>query len=331
MRIILCGRTFPAAREALASLLPDEDTRTVDTTELPGAVGTADVLIPLMARIDATLIAATSARLIQQWGAGLDGVDIAAATARGVRVCNVPSDATANGDSTAEHALLLMLGVARRLRSCARTFREGAWGVPRGEALAGGGALIVGFGRVGKALARRLLAMGMRVDAIRRVPEPGEAERHGLGRLGTPNDLIRLAAAADFLVCTAAPDSGGRGLISAAVLHAMKPTSVVVNVGRGAVIDEAALISALTDGTIAGAGLDVFQQEPLPPDHPLLQMENVLATPHVAGVTRQSYEGIAAIVADNVRRLGTAGELRYCVNPGGDEGIVRASTSLSTP
>lgn len=320
MRIILCGRTFPAAREALAPLLPGDETLTVDTADLHEAVRTADVLIPLMARIDATLIAATSARLIQQWGVGLDGVDIAAATARGIRVCNAPSDATPNGESTAEHALLLMLGVARRLRSCAQVFQEGSWGIPRGEALVGGVALIVGFGRIGKALARRLLAMGMRVDAIRRVPEPGEAERHGLRRLGTPDDLIRLAAGADFVVCTAAPDRGGRGLINADVLRAMKPTAVIVNVGRGAIINEADLIAALTQGTIAGAGLDVFEEEPLPPDHPLLTMENVLATPHIAGVTRQSYEGIAAIVAGNVRRLGIGGELSYCVNPGRDGG-----------
>ena len=120
---------------------------------------------------------------------------------------------------------------------------------------------------------------------------------------------------ADFVVCTAAPDSGGRGLINADVFRAMKPTAVIVNVERGAIISEVDLIAALTDGTIAGAGLDVFQEEPLPPDHPLLKMENVLATPHIAGVTRQSYEGIAVIVADNVRRLGMGGQLRYCVNP----------------
>jgi phosphoglycerate dehydrogenase-like enzyme len=315
MRIVLCGRTFPAAREALAPLVPDDEALTVDRADLPEALRTADVLIPLMARLDAAVIAATSARLIQQWGAGLDGVDIAAATARGIRVCNVPSDATPNCESTAEHALLLMLGVARRLRSCARVFREGAWGIPRGEALFGGAALIVGFGRIGKALARRLLAMGMRVDAIRRVPEPGEAERHGLGELGTPADLIRLAAKADFVVCTVAADRGGRSLINADVLRAMKPTTAVVNVGRGAIINEADLIAALTAGTIASAGLDVFQEEPLPPDHPFHTMDNVFLTPHIGGVTRQSYEGIAAVVADNVRRLRTGGELRYCVNP----------------
>jgi phosphoglycerate dehydrogenase-like enzyme len=295
--------------------VPGDEALAVDTADLPDAVRTADVLIPLMARLDAPLIGATSARLIQQWGAGLDGVDVAAATARGVRVCNVPSDATANADSTAEHALLLMLAVARRLRTCARVLQEGGWGVPRGEALAGGRALIVGFGRVGRALARRLLAMGMHVDAVRRSPEPGEAERHGLGRLGTPQDLIRFASDADFVVCTAAPDRGGRGLVNVGVFQAMKPTAALVNVGRGAIVNETDLIAALTSGTIAGAGLDVFQEEPLPRGHPFETMENVFVTPHVAGVTRQSYAGIAAIVADNVARLKRGRVLRYCVNP----------------
>lgn len=314
MKIVLCGHTFPAARQALAALLPDEDMVPVDAADLPQAVQTADVLVPLMARLDAALIAATSARLIQQWGAGLDGVDLAAATSRGIPVCNVPSDATLNAESTAEHALLLMLGVARRLQSCPRIFQEGSWGIPRGEALFGGVALIVGFGRIGKALARRLRAMGMRVDAIRRVPEPGEAERHGLRRLGTPDDLVRLAADADFVVCTAAADHAGRDLIHAGVLRAMKPTAILVNVSRGALVNETDLLAALADGTIAGAGLDVFRQEPVPADHPLLGRENVLATPHIGGVTRQSYEGIAAIVSDNIRRIRVGEPLRYCVN-----------------
>lgn len=314
MKIILCGHTFPAAREALSALLPDDELVPADAPDLPRAVRTADVLVPLMGRLDAALIAATSARLIQQWGAGVDGVDIAAATSRGIPVCNVPSDATLNAVSTAEHALLLMLGVARRLQSCPRIFQEGSWGIPRGEALFGGVALIVGFGRIGKALARRLRAMGMRVDAIRRVPEPGEAERHGLRRLGTPDDLVRFAADADFVVCTAAADHAGRDLIHAGVLRAMKPTAILVNVSRGALVNETDLLAALADGTIAGAGLDVFRQEPVPADHPLLGRENVLATPHIGGVTRQSYEGIAAIVSDNIRRIRVGEPLRYCVN-----------------
>ncbi len=314
MHILLCGLTFPPSRDSLAPLLPDDEVVAVDERDLPSAVRRADVLIPMMTRLDAARIASTSARLIQQWGAGLEGVDTDAATAKDIYVCNVPSDVTPNAESTAEHALLLILGCARRLRECARAFDEGVWGAPLGDALFGRRALIVGFGRVGKALARRLLAMGMQVDAIRRNPEPGEAGAHGVDVVGTPADLLRLAAAADVVACTATATEESRGLLDARVFRAMKPEAIVVNVGRGAVIDEDDLAAALRERRIAGAGLDVFAREPAPRSHPLLGMEQVLATPHVGGVTRQSYEGIARVIARNVRAVKARQTPEYCVN-----------------
>lgn len=314
MLILLCGLTFPPSRDILAPLLPDDEVVAVDQREVASAARRAGVLIPMMTQIDAGLVAATSARLIQQWGAGLEGVDAGAAAARGIYVCNVPSDVTPNAESTAEHAVLLMLGCARRLRVAARAFDDGAWGTPLGEALIGRRALVVGFGRIGKALARRLLAMGMEVDAIRRSPAAGEAEAHGVSFVGTPGDLPRLAASADFVVCTAAATGDSRGLVDDRVLRAMKPTAVLINVGRGAVVSEAALVAALREGRIAGAGLDVFAEEPVGPGHPLLQMEQVLATPHIGGVTRQSYEGIARAIARNVTAVKEGRTPDYCVN-----------------
>jgi phosphoglycerate dehydrogenase-like enzyme len=274
------------------------------------------VLVPMMTRLDAGLIAVTAATLIQQWGAGLEGVDVDAATARGIYVANVPSDVTPNAESTAEHALLLMLGAARRLRACARTFEEGGWGIPLGAALFGRRALIVGFGRIGQALARRLVAMGMQVDAVRRSPASDEAERHGLDRLGTQADLVRLAADADFVVCTASSTPEGRAMLNREVFGAMKRSAILVNVSRGTLVNEPDLIAALRDRTIAGAALDVFAQEPVAAAHPLLAMEQVLATPHVAGVTAQSYDGIAHVVAANVTALREGRLPSYCVNPG---------------
>jgi phosphoglycerate dehydrogenase-like enzyme len=314
LKILLCGRTFPPSRGVLAPHLPDDEVIVVDRESLPDAVRTADVLIPMMSQLDRATIALTAARLIQQWGAGLEGVDVDAATARGIYVCNVPSDVTPNAESTAEHALLLMLGAARRLRASARTFEEGSWGAPLGDALFGRRALIIGFGRIGRALARRLIAMGMRVDAIRRSPEPGEAARHQLDRLATPDQMRTFVRDADFVVCTAAATAGSRGMLNAALFNEMKPEAIFVNVSRGAIVNESELIEALRSGRIAGAGLDVFAHEPIAVDHPLLAMEHVLATPHIAGVTRQSYEGIARAIAENVRAVKEGRAPSYCVN-----------------
>jgi phosphoglycerate dehydrogenase-like enzyme len=315
MKILLCGETFPPSRNVLAPLLPGDEVIAVPNGRVPEASVAADVLIPLMTPMDVVLIRSTSAALIQQWGAGLEGVDIEAATARGIYVCNVPSDETPNAESTAEHAVLLMLACARRLHTCFKAFDKGLWGAPLGESLFGKRALIVGLGRIGRALARRLIALGMEVDAIRRTPQPGGDRQAGVREVGGPADLSRLAADVDFLVCTATATEGARGMINASTFHAMKPTAYVVNVSRGAVINEPALIAALREGLIAGAGLDVFAQEPVDLRNPLLKMENVIATPHVAGVTRQSYEGIARAIAANVTAVKEGRTPQYCVNP----------------
>lgn len=314
MRIVLCGETFPLSRDILSPLLPDDEVLRVRGTDVAAAVTSADVLIPMMTRLDVALVASTSARLIQQWGAGLEGVDVEAASARGIYVCNVPSDATPNAESTAEHAVLLMLACARRLNACFRALNDGVWGAPLGESLFGKQALIVGFGRIGKALARRLLALGMEVAAIRRSPEPDDAQHAGVREVGSVADLPRLAAAADFLVCTAPATTESVGMLNASTFAAMKATAFVINVSRGAVVNEPALIAALREGRLAGAGLDVYAHEPIDLRNPLLKMENVIATPHVAGVTRESYDGIARVIAANVQLVKAGQAPRHCVN-----------------
>jgi len=316
MRIVLCGETFPSSRDILAPFVPDDDVVRVPAAGVDDAARAADVLIPMMTRLDTALIGRTSARLIQQWGAGLEGVDVAAASARGIFVCNVPSDVTPNAESTAEHAVLLMLACARRLRAGFASFERGLWGAPLGESLFGKRALIVGYGRIGRALARRLVALGMEVDAVRRSPQPDEAEREGIRGVAAPAAFLDLAAEADFIVSTATVTSESRGLFGDALFRVVKPTAFVINVSRGAIVDEDALARALRDRRIAGAGLDVFVREPIDAAHPLLAFENVIATPHIGGVTRESYEGIAKAIAANVTAV-KAGRLpQHCVNPG---------------
>jgi len=229
-------------------------------------------------------------------------------------VCNVPGDASPNAEATAEHAVFLMLGVARRVHECLSAFERGEWGGPMGEALHGNRALIFGLGNVGRALAKKLKGMGMDVDAIRRTPRPEDAAELGLDGVGTPSELLGMAASADFVISAVTLTAETRGLFNRDLFRVMKPTAFVVNVSRGPVIDEVDLLDALHSGAIAGAGLDVFATEPLKPDHPLLKTVNVFATPHVAGVTRQNVQGVARVVANNIQCLRAGEPPLHCVN-----------------
>jgi phosphoglycerate dehydrogenase-like enzyme len=314
MKILFCGKTFSNAPPMLKELLPGDEIFAAADPDVRRRGLAVDVIIPLMHRLEPDLIQGTSAHLIQQWGVGLEGVDIPAATARGILVCNVPADRTANADSTAEHAIFLMLGVSRRIHECLRAFNAGAWGSPLGEALCGKTVLIVGLGKVGRALASKLKGLGMEVQAIKKSPDP-EAERElGLSALGSPADLLKMASKADFVVSTTLLTEETRGVCDRKLFENMKPEACIINVSRGPVINEPDLIEALERGTIAAAGLDVFTQEPLEPSSPLLSMSNVLATPHVAGVTRQTYQGIASVVVDNIQRVKAGKTPHYCVN-----------------
>ena len=314
MKILLCSKAFPQVFEFLKVLLPHEDIFSCAGEDVVRLGMGADVLIPLMHRLEPELIEGTAAELIHQWGVGLEGVDIAAATARGIMVCNVPGDTTANADSTAEHALFLMLAVARRIHECFSAFHQGLWGTPLGQALGGRTALVVGLGRVGKALARKLVALGMKVQALRRTADIETEAAIGLVGAGDMSRLYEMASSADFVISTIALTDHTRALFNRDLFRVMKPSAFVINVSRGPVIDEADLVEALQTGEIAGAGLDVYEQEPLDPNNPLLILPNVVATPHIAGVTVQNYDGIARIVTCNILRVKCGQVPMYCVN-----------------
>ncbi len=314
MKILICGKAFPNVFEFLKVLLPNGDIFSCAGEDVVRLGMAADVLIPLMHRLEPELIEGTAAKLIHQWAVGLEGVDIAAATARGIMVYNVPGDTTANADSTAEHALFLMLALARRIHECFGSFRQGLWGTPLGQALGGRAALIVGLGRVGKALARKLVALGMNVQAVRRTEDIETEAAIGLVGAGNMSRLYEMASSADFVISTIALTDHTRALFNRDLFRVMKPSAFVINVSRGPVIEEADLVEALQTGEIAGAGLDVYEQEPLDPNNPLLFLPNVVATPHIAGVTVQNYDGIARIVTDNILRLKNGKVPMYCVN-----------------
>jgi glyoxylate reductase len=255
-----------------------------------------DGLLSLLTdRVDAELIGASPRlRAISNYAVGTDNVDLDAASARGIPVGNTPGVLT---ESTADLALALMLGIARRLAEGEAFVRAGDWrtwepGLMLGRDLHGATVGIVGFGRIGQAVARRVEGFGCRVV-------------HSSGSSGVA--LEELLEESDFVTlhCPLTPET--RGLIGRAALTQMKPTAYLVNTARGPVVDTGALADALEAGEIAGAALDVTDPEPLPGDHPLLAAPNLLVVPHVASATHATREQMAAIAVDNLL-AGLAGE-----------------------
>jgi len=251
-------------------------------------------------------------KLWQVLGTGLDHTDVAYILKKGIPLANTPGQFSSI--ALAEHALLLMLLFAKKFFASQRSVRNQVLCEPMNEELHGKTLGILGFGASGRELAMRANTMGMRIMAIDVVPiPPSVQETYGLVFSGTSAELPRLLAESDYLSVHVPLTRATRHLLDGAALSAMKPSAVVINVARGEVIDEAALVKALQAGRIRGAGLDVFPREPVDPNHPLLRLPNVVATPHVAGVTfGTSYRRAQAVVA-NVERVAQGLPLLYQV------------------
>jgi phosphoglycerate dehydrogenase-like enzyme len=294
--VLFCYTGFPQARTLLRERLRGTPLQVVEvdpSRPLEEQVGEAAALIPSMARITAAVIAAAPRlKLIVQFGAGLEGVDRAAAEARGIPVRNV---AGANAQAVGELALFLMLALARRLPEHRRSFQSRVVGDPVGSELLGKTLGIVGLGATGRCLARMARGIGMRVIALRR--NAGDGKDRDAEWVGGTADLDRLLAEADYVSLHLPTTPETRRMIDAARLAKMKPTACLVNVGRGDLVDRDALVQALRERRIRGAGLDVYWEEPPDPNDPLLAMDNVVATPHVGGVSEEAMARLADRVA----------------------------------
>jgi phosphoglycerate dehydrogenase-like enzyme len=303
MRILFCGDTFPAARRHLQSSLDDKDEIVVCPADTIGAaLDGVDVVVPLMCAIDRAVMDAGRFRLIQQWGAGLEGVDLAAARERGIAVANVPATGS-NADSVAEHVLLLTFALLRNLPAAQANIRCGRLGAPQGRMLASRTVCLYGLGAIAKALARRLRPFEVRLVGITRDPRAPKVAEFGLDACFSLKERNAGLAQTDILILCARLSSETKGSIDANALRALPPGAFLVNAARGALVDYEALYSALASGHLGGAGLDVYWKEPISPDDPLLAFANLIATPHIAGVTDRSYTEIAQAVAANIERL----------------------------
>ena len=230
--------------------------------------------------------------IVASYGVGYDNIDTAACKARGVRASNTPD---VLNDAVAELTLGLMLGLCRRIPQADAFVREGAW-LERGFGLTGeltgAHAGILGLGRIGKEIARRLQAMRMRVSYHGRREQPFEPYQYY-------PDLEAMARDVDWLVVIAPGSAETRGMVSRRVLEALGPEGALVNVARGSLIDEAAMVALLADGRLGGAALDVFADEPRVPEA-LLRLPNVVLSPHQGSATRKTRAAMGDLVVRNL-------------------------------
>jgi D-3-phosphoglycerate dehydrogenase len=265
--------------------------------ELIGLLANYDGMIagddPLNA---AVLRSAARLRVVSKWGIGLDSIDLAAAAELGIRVTNTPDTF---GEEVADVAIGYVVMLARHLQVIDRSVRSGAWSKPQGVSLAGRTLGIVGLGSIGRALARRGAAMGMRVIGQDIDAATGRrASEEGIEVV----DLERLIAGADIISLHCPLTDQNRHMINEARLARMRPGAYLINTARGPLIDEAALIAALQTGRLAGAALEVFEEEPLPTSSPLIGMENVILGSHNASNTAEAVARVNELAIDNVLR-----------------------------
>src|SRR5215204_5386592 len=279
--------------------------------ELAGALKDCEGLIVRSeTKVTADLLdSAGSLRVIGRAGVGVDNIDVTAATMRGMVVMNAPDG---NTITTAEHTIALLISLARSIPQANSSLKSGRWERKKfiGVELQGKTLGIVGLGRIGRVVASRARAMGMVIVAY----DPFIAQEQARDLEIELAPLDDVYARADFLTVHTPLTAETRGLIDRDVIAKMKPGARIINCARGGLVDETALYEALTNGSIAGAALDVFSEEPPPAGHKLLQLDQVIVTPHLGASTKEAQEGVAFTVAEQMRDYLLTGALRGAVN-----------------
>lgn len=296
--------------------LTDSGIEVVKKTKLTGddlAAELADadgVIVRSATKITADLIdKAPRLRVIGRAGVGVDNIDVRAATERGVVVMNAPDG---NTITTAEHAMALLVSMARNIPQADSTLRGGRWDKKSfvGVELNGKTLGVIGLGRIGKHVSGIARGFGMKIVGYDPFISEEQAAEMGI-EIGTLDDVF---SKADFLTIHTPVTEETRGLIGRDAFSKMKKGVRIVNCARGGLIDERALVSAVESGVVAGAALDVYSVEPLPDDSPLLRNDKIITTPHLGASTTEAQEGVAQTVAEQMRDFLLNGELRNAVN-----------------
>ena len=316
-KILVTARSFrqttgphqQALIDAGYDLLNSPHDRPLTAPELAALI--TDVVGAILGLDDVTAEVINQARklkVISRYGTGVDQVDLAAATARGIVVTTTPG---ANSVAVAELTLALLLALARHIPRHDRTVKQGEWKRLTGTELSGLQLGLVGLGRIGREVASRASAFGMRIRYHDPVPPP-QALLDSLGASSCPLD--ELLAGSDVVSLHLPLTEDTRQLIDRAALARMKPTAFLINTARGGLVDEQALYEALASGRLAGAAFDTFAQEP-PRDNPLLQLDNFIATPHAGSATTQTTRRMGLMAAENALAVLRGERPAHVANP----------------
>ena len=300
-------------REVWQAALPDDEVLEVAAGDDPGVAARAEVAIAVTdgRRVQALLAVAPRLRWLHSISAGVEGlVESGVVGHPGLVVTN---NRGASVIPIAEHVVAVIGAAAKRLPHYERARQQRRWERASHAELRGATLVVLGIGAIGAEVARLAAALGMRVIGVRRGEGPAP---QGVAQVVGPSALVEVAREADYLAICAPLTTETRGLVSAAVIERLRPTSWVINIARGPLLDEGALVAALRGKRIGGAALDVFDREPLPADHPLWDFENVILTPHASSSTPHHPQRVRDLFLDNLARFKRGEALLNVVPPG---------------
>ncbi|KAL8265657.1 hypothetical protein R6Q59_003001 [Mikania micrantha] len=318
-RVLFCGPHFPASHNYTKEYLQSYPLIQVDDLpfdSIPDLIGNYDICVVKSMRLNSDVVArATRMKLIMQYGVGLEGIDIDAATNHGIKVARIPSGKTGNAASCAEMAIYFMLGLLRKHNEMQIAVKQKKVGEPIGSTLFGKTVFILGFGNIGIELAKRLRPFGVKILATKRNWASNTSNRFNstasqngtyenlVDEKGCHEDIYEFAKKSDIVVCCLTMNSETAGIVNKDFISSMRKGGLLVNIARGGLLDYKAVCDGLESGHLGGLGIDVAWTEPFDPNDPILRFPNVLLTPHVAGVTESSYRSMAKVVGDVALQL----------------------------
>ena len=300
-KILFCHEQHIETKKYIGNLLDNGKylLESCNVSQLKDKIKDAHVAIPLMGRLTKEVIeCGNSLKLIQQFGVGLEGVDIEAATKKKIYVANVPAHDTGNAYSVAEMSLFFILGLLKKYNECQKAFKKRMIGYPLGDTLINKNILILGYGNIGKAIVEILKPFKVNITVATRSIK-GYKEEVSFINFSEIKNIIKNI---NFLIGALPLTHETKDIIDEEFLFNMNKDSFFINVGRGGIVKYNVLLTALKEGYIKGAALDVFWEEPFNPEDEIFKY-NVIVTPHVAGSTKLSYNLISKVISENIIKV----------------------------